>query len=497
MILSVIMLISVALMCYLFNLNNRFARIIVIYFVSICAIMLTGSLYASKTAYYPRGFEYQIFYFFYSMKIPLTTVVRSYYLSFALYILCGAIFIRNLTKPRKLSFLWFLPVIFFPISNDPAVSKWLYLMSYTSPSNAVTAARITGIMHGINYVIIYLYMILPLLLLVRYCIKTQIYVKRRDAIVLGACVTSISLFVQVMIMNGIYKNIMFDKVNAAKIAESMTEGNEYVFMPVIIGVIAIAILLLLMYFKPFKYFSAAGIREVRYKQKSLQESRALLHIYKNALLGMRQQLQFATENLENQNYTETGENVALARQIAEESYASLSKTLMQTGNPKIVLKKICLNNHIDEAVKKCKGEYPINITAADNAKNITVYADGGHITEVFTNLLVNAMDALKVKKGENPHIDIEITKDDTLAYIEIRDNGVGIERKNIKKIFRPFFTTKSASYGGVGLNYAENIIKQHNGDIRVRSVYGEYTVFQITLPVYAGKSRGVTKNEQK
>ena len=44
--------------------------------------------------------------------------------------------------------------------------------------------------------------------------------------------------------------------------------------------------------------------------------------------------------LASENYGETSENVALARQIAEESYASLSKTLMQTGNPKIVLKKV-------------------------------------------------------------------------------------------------------------------------------------------------------------
>ena len=488
MILSVIMLISVALMCYLFNLNNRFARIIVIYFISICAIMLTGSLYASKTAYYPKGFEYQIFYFFYSMKIPLNTIVRSYYLSFALYILCGAIFIRNLTKKRKYSFLWFLPVVFFPVSNDPQISKLLYLMSYTSPSNAAIADKIVNAMHTANYVIIYLYMILPLVFLVRYCIQTKIYVKRRDAIVLGMCVTAISVFVHTMLINGTYRNIMFDKVNAAKIAAAMTEGNEYVFMPVIIGVITIAILLLLMYFKPFKYFSAAGIREVRYKQKSLKESRALLHIYKNALLGIRQQLQFATENLASENYGETSENVALARQIAEESYASLSKTLMQTGNPKIVLKKVCLNDCIGEAVKKCKGEYKINIKIGENAENIKINADGGHITEVFTNLLVNAVDALKAKKGDDPHIDINVTKDDTLAYVEICDNGIGIEKKNIKKIFKPFFTTKSASYGGVGLNYAENIIRQHNGDIRVKSVYGEYTVFQMTLPVFAEKS---------
>lgn len=483
MILSVALLISVALLCYLFNLNNRFARIVVIYFVSICAIMLTGSIYASKTAYYPRGFEYQIFYFFYSMKIPLNAIVRSYYLSFALYIFCGAVFIRNLTTPRKSSFLWFWPVIFFPVSNDPTVSKWIYLMSYTSQNGAETAAKITRIINSANYFIIYAYMILPLVFLVRYCIRTKIYVKRRDAIVLGACVASINVFVQMMLISGAYKNIMFDKVNAAKIATTVTAGKEYVFMPVIIGVIAIVVLILLMYFKPFKYFASRGIREVHYKQKSLKESRSMLHIYKNALLGIRQQLQFATENISAGNYAETEGNVALARQIAEDTYTSLTKTLMQTGNPKIIIKEISLNKCIEEAVRKNKGEYKINIKTGSGAENIKIRADKSHITEVFINLLVNAMDALRAKNGENPHIDIDITKDDTLVYVEIYDNGIGIEKKNLKKIFKPFFTTKSASYGGVGLNYAENIIKQHNGDIRVKSVYGEYTVFQITLPV--------------
>ena len=172
--------------------------------------------------------------------------------------------------------------------------------------------------------------------------------------------------------------------------------------------------------------------------------------------------------------------IALARQIAEDTYTSLTKTLMQTGNPKIIIKEISLNKCIEEAVRKNKGEYKINIKTGSGAENIKIRADKSHITEVFINLLVNAMDALRAKNGENPHIDIDITKDDTLVYVEIYDNGIGIEKKNL---FKPFFTTKSASYGGVGLNYAENIIKQHNGDIRVKSVYGEYTVFQITLPV--------------
>lgn len=68
--------------------------------------------------------------------------------------------------------------------------------------------------------------------------------------------------------------------------------------------------------------------------------------------------------------------------------------------------------------------------------------------------------------------------------IRIRDNGMGIPKKNTEKIFQPFFTTKPTGQGtGLGLSLAYDIIvKEHNGNIQIDSEEGEYAEFIITIP---------------
>jgi signal transduction histidine kinase len=71
--------------------------------------------------------------------------------------------------------------------------------------------------------------------------------------------------------------------------------------------------------------------------------------------------------------------------------------------------------------------------------------------------------------------------------IRIRDNGQGIPKKVIDKIYQPFFTTKPAGQGtGLGLSLSYDIItKEHNGKIDVSTKENEYTEFIIELPVHS------------
>ncbi len=70
------------------------------------------------------------------------------------------------------------------------------------------------------------------------------------------------------------------------------------------------------------------------------------------------------------------------------------------------------------------------------------------------------------------------------VLITVKDNGNGIPKKVMDKIFQPFFTTKPAGQGtGLGLSLSYDVIKAHGGELKVETKEGEGATFTISLPV--------------
>jgi len=102
------------------------------------------------------------------------------------------------------------------------------------------------------------------------------------------------------------------------------------------------------------------------------------------------------------------------------------------------------------------------------------------INQIVMNLLVNAAHAIEERGTIRISTGVE---GENWIWISIGDDGKGIEQKNLKKIFNPFFTTKPVGKGtGLGLSLAYSIIEKHHGKISVESEPGN-TVFTIRLPV--------------
>ncbi len=68
--------------------------------------------------------------------------------------------------------------------------------------------------------------------------------------------------------------------------------------------------------------------------------------------------------------------------------------------------------------------------------------------------------------------------------LSIKDNGIGIPKEVLDKVFQPFFTTKPTGQGtGLGLSLSYDIIKAHGGDLKVETKEGEFAEFIIRLPI--------------
>ncbi|MBS1958742.1 MAG: GHKL domain-containing protein [Bdellovibrionales bacterium] len=117
------------------------------------------------------------------------------------------------------------------------------------------------------------------------------------------------------------------------------------------------------------------------------------------------------------------------------------------------------------------------------------------IEQVILNLINNAIDSMREKTRESkgdgaPNALWVSTRSDPKTKnitLEIKDTGTGISGENLKQIFKPFFTTKSAGEGhGLGLSICQQIIRSYGGEIIVESKPGRGTQMKVQLPMVAG-----------
>ncbi len=115
-------------------------------------------------------------------------------------------------------------------------------------------------------------------------------------------------------------------------------------------------------------------------------------------------------------------------------------------------------------------------------KPVYVKADRNRILEVLTNLVVNG-----IKYGrEHGYVHVSFHDLDEAIMVEVTDNGIGIEKKNLPRIFERFYRvdkSRSREQGGtgLGLSIVKHIIEAHNQSINVRSVLDQGTTFNFTL----------------
>jgi PAS domain S-box-containing protein len=120
-----------------------------------------------------------------------------------------------------------------------------------------------------------------------------------------------------------------------------------------------------------------------------------------------------------------------------------------------------------------------------------VVCNVGELNQVFLNLIVNAAHAIKDsgKDSDSGEITIRVAAEDDQAVIRVRDNGCGVPKENLSKLYDPFFTTKEVGRGtGQGLAISHAIVvDKHGGEISVNSEVGVGTEFTVRLPI-AGRS---------
>ena len=137
-----------------------------------------------------------------------------------------------------------------------------------------------------------------------------------------------------------------------------------------------------------------------------------------------------------------------------------------------------LLHNLEELLQTNFQENNISFTLRCSPEPMMTEGDEKQLSQVFLNLLKNAMQALE----GHPHGELSLqAEQDEHIVIDITDNGPGIPPEIMDKVFIPFFTTKSEGTG-IGLSLCKEIIRRHEGHLAIKESRAGKTVFHIELP---------------
>jgi two-component system nitrogen regulation sensor histidine kinase NtrY len=153
---------------------------------------------------------------------------------------------------------------------------------------------------------------------------------------------------------------------------------------------------------------------------------------------------------------------------AYREYTSLPQPKIKTIRVKELIEKV--GQLMKPEIKKTSIDFRISC----ESDFLTIQADEEMIEQVLINLIKNSVEALH--EFESGVIEVIGAYDANTVIIQVVDNGAGIIREAMTRVFVPFFTTKKTG-SGIGLSLSRQIMQMHNGSLSVESEPGVKTVF--------------------
>jgi len=216
-----------------------------------------------------------------------------------------------------------------------------------------------------------------------------------------------------------------------------------------------------------------------------QMSTALAHEYNQPLAAIRSYADNATSFLLKEDVETATDNLQRIKMLVDKM-ANLTRTLRNFAHKSSShLEEVSIDAIMDELIillspQAKKQQVALNLMGAK--KPIFVMGDQGRLSQVVTNLVTNAMDA--VSDLESRQVDICWYQERDKAIIVVKDTGPGIADDVKEKMFNAFFTTKTMGNGlGLGLFIVMNIVKDLKGSLSLKNEVGYGAVFEIILPL--------------
>ena len=284
------------------------------------------------------------------------------------------------------------------------------------------------------------------------------------------------------------------------------ENIKQIELIILAGILLMLLLLVIFIFIPTKKDIESKMKEIELHQQQIkQKDLDILAQVKNAQMGemigniahqWRQplsaiststtgmQIQKECGLLSDEDFDKTCKLINSKAQFLSETINTFTNYIKEIKELKTVILQENIQEAIDIEIVILKNNHIKLINNIDKTEPIEITMIVGELSQVLINIFNNAKDILVQHNIENGWIKIDLIKQDNEVNIIIEDNGGGIPKDILPKIFDPYFTTKHQSQGtGLGLHMSRKIIEESlNGKLNASNSQNG-AVFTITLPL--------------
>jgi len=244
---------------------------------------------------------------------------------------------------------------------------------------------------------------------------------------------------------------------------------------------------------------AFAYKELQSAQESLLQSKkmasvgtiaaGLAHEINNPIAGLRNSLRLISEKPE--RYLNNQEYILMMKEAITKIEKVVNGVLNFSRKHEFVKAPVDMEAIIEDTLMLAA--FQMEQSGVSIAKNFPenippVMGSANHLEQVILNIILNSIEAIQERKSSEPgvagQIVFTIQVSDSELFLEISDNGIGIEPDMLNLIFDPFFTMKKIRQGtGLGLSISYNIIKEHGGDIVAKNRSGGGMTILIKFPL--------------
>ncbi len=214
-------------------------------------------------------------------------------------------------------------------------------------------------------------------------------------------------------------------------------------------------------------------------------SAAVVHEVRNPVTGI---LGYAQLGLEQQTIEGAREHLRLVEQSSWRASEILNALLQFARYERAAFERLDPNQLVADSLRLLRHQLQlkkIRVETSGPPHLPAIHGSANHLQQVLVNLVMNAAQAMD--GAETRTLTVATSVEGDFVLVSVRDTGSGMSPEVREKLFTPFFTTKPRGQGtGLGLSVSQRIVRRHRGDIRVESVPGRGSTFQVRIPIARG-----------